>query len=286
MRDAKTQRHCKAVERVSSPLNRGVRIADHERTAHLGRLDICAEGRRGNMKNVMRILTAAALGTLALAVLPGAARADERQFNAEDCAIRYEQLIWSLRASEIISDYDRMLEQDRGRQLIETYSLNELMISMNATGTIDSGLVGSLEMGLDSDEPILVELAMRSLAYCDEVFGFTPVFALKTDPAISTAARQDLDCAADYRTLVSVQPAMVSLAIERSAGAIHAYKASPPPAVSGPTPVTDSEIIAEVAARSRPRAQRIAGGQENLSALVADVHACDSQYGHALIDLR
>jgi hypothetical protein len=238
------------------------------------------------MKTMTRILTAAVFGTLALTVLSGAVRADERQFNAEGCAIRYEQLIWSLRASETISDYDRMLEQDRGRQLIETYGLNELMINMSATGTIDSGLVVSLEMGLDSDEPILVEAAIRSLAYCDEVYGFTPVFAMKTSPAMSTAARQDLDCAAHYRTLVSVQPAMVSLAVERSARAIQAYKASPPPAVSGPTPVTDSEIIAEVAARSRPRAQRITGGQEKLSALVVDVHACDSQYGHALINLQ
>lgn len=239
------------------------------------------------MKNVTRRLTAAVLGTLALTLLSGAARADERQVNAEGCAIRYEQLIWSSRASGIISEFDLMLEQDRGRQLIETYSLNELMIGMNAIGTIDSGLVMSLQMGLDSDEPILVDAAIQSLAYCDEVYGFTPVSALKVDAtALPPAARQDLDCAADYRTLVSVQPALVSLAGQRSAGAIQAYKADPPPAVSGPTPVTDSEIVAEVAARSRPRIQRVADGGEDLAALVADVHACDAKYGHAPINLQ
>jgi len=239
------------------------------------------------MMNVTRILTAATLGILASTVLSGTLCADEMQANAKGCAIRYEQLIWSSRASGLISDYDRMLEQDRGRQLIETYGLNELMISMIASGTIDSGLVVSLETGLDSDEPILVEAAIRSLAYCDEVYGFTPVSALKAGAtALLPAVREDLDCAADYRTLVSVLPSLVSLAVQRSAGAIQAYKADPPPAVSGPTPVTDSEIIAEVAARSRPRAQRIAGGGEDLSALVSDVHACDAIYGHAPIQVQ
>lgn len=90
----------------------------------------------------------------------------------------------------------------------------------------------------------------------------------------------DLDCAAHYQTLISVRPSVATLATQRADGAIRAYKADPPAATSAPTPVTDGEILAEVEASSGPRVQRIAGKQENLSGLMADVHACDTQYGH------
>ncbi len=111
--------------------------------------------------------------------------------------------------------------------------------------------------------------------------------ALNSEPVAPSAMRmEDLDCAAAYQTLVSVRPSLAPLASPRADGAIRAYRANPPPATSGPTPVTDGEILAEVEARTGPRVQRIASRQENLPALVADVHTCDAQYGHEPIRLQ
>lgn len=126
---------------------------------------------------------------------------------------------------------------------------------------------------------LIVAAGALALSGCLPATGGGPV--LNSGPvAPSATPMEDLDCAANYRTLISVRPTLAAIANPRLDGAVQAYKADPPPATAGPTPVTDGEILAEVEARSGPRVQRIASGQENLSALVADVHACDAQYGH------
>lgn len=110
--------------------------------------------------------------------------------------------------------------------------------------------------------------------------GGAPSLAQGTPATVAAERVDDLDCAAAYLAAATRTPANADDAAARMDRAIQSYRDNPPPATSGPTPVTDGEIEAEIRARSDGM---LRGAVPSLSAAI---RACDAQYGLPPLSMR
>lgn len=96
-----------------------------------------------------------------------------------------------------------------------------------------------------------------------------------------------LDCMANYALLGMAAPSFAEVADRRGASARQAYLRDLPSASPIPLPLTTGEIDGEVRARMLLRGAPLTGAvtdeeiTRETDALLADIHACDAQYGFA-----
>ncbi|WP_373490599.1 hypothetical protein [Parasphingorhabdus sp.] len=229
------------------------------------------------MENVTGILLAATFGASTLAASPGAAQADGGEKNAAalKCAINYSEAAHSDRAAEIVADYGKIKEQTRHKQIVQTFRLNiNAVESIALTGAIDGTLA------IDSRNPELEQMAIDRLAKCDRIYGFTPVFSLKSKAEAQSASASprltQRQCATSYFTLALLAPRVQEVLRPRI------KQVATADAGRG---ITDQDIHKRLSGDALKRGFSIRNGQERLEPLVAEVHACDAQYGYEPVNL-
>ena len=221
------------------------------------------------MRTGLAGLAAAMLTGLALAA-PGEARADQRDVYAESCAVFYYQATRSARAPEIIADFQQINDQNRWLTLIQTYGLDQdAVVGAAISGVGSTAAEVLIQDKLDSEDSSSGDriTAVSALAECDQLYGFTPRFAL-------TNQVSDFDCAVAYWLLGSFEVDHRQAALRRSEFAGGLYHMD--------NPLEEAAAIGQqVMAAGQARGQRIQQGQESANELRNDLAACDAKYGFA-----
>lgn len=209
---------------------------------------------------------AAVLAALAFAAPHEAWAEDERQSPAFYCAVAYMQALTSERAPEIIADHEQIALQNRHEILVETHDDFDFDDVRHAAVTQPNLVFQkvTVEELLDSGDPAREGMAIDLLATCDRRYGFTPV-----------AARKGIDhvqCTAHYYLLGALRHDLQGETTPRVQWTSQTHIHVTPGA-------SMEDVRRDVPALARARGMRIQGGEDSFEALIADVHACDAQYG-------
>ena len=228
---------------------------------------------------------------LSFVTAPQQVRADEaweKRMKAGSCAVRYWQLQLSERAPEIIAGFSQEIVASRATALM----VMENLVDQNepdfwerfdafARGWLDflvlaepADLIvlepeGLLHEDLDSGDASREQSAISALAECDRLHGFMPVVARK--------GIDHLQCTVSYYMLGAMRSDLQGVATPRIQLATRAHIQATPGA-------NVDDVRRNVPMLARTRGLRIQNGEESLESLIADVRACDTQYGLDLIN--
>lgn len=216
---------------------------------------------------MIRILSIAALMTLASAASPRALAAeDEERFidvSPMTCASIYETLIFTWRLGEVVIAADEIVAQRRHETLRARHDMQPSLLFF------DQIMEG--DFLLNSNTPENDGRAVENIAACDREHGFTPVATL--------GRREDLiseyTCAVTFAIFARYEPDQAEQYTRLATYALQRHLA----AATGRGDAVDPDRTLEQANQDvEARIARVQSGWERTEGLNADANACLARY--------